>query len=159
MVKSINATIDRLKRKVETSNGVSKEVYKQEPDEPRIGGLVQGNAAVPLLSNMQTDVQVQTLKKMTPGLTIKSPTLSRQIRHHTLGFIDDVDGHQSADPKVTNPRQDVITKAQVTSQCWSTINLICQGSIAIQKCQHTSWRGRFWMDIWRWFRLQRIVLY
>ena len=53
VMQSIGCTIALLRRNVETSLGLSTNMYSQEPEAPRIGGMVQGKVDVPQLATQQ----------------------------------------------------------------------------------------------------------
>ena len=91
----INRTIVRLKRNVETALGVSDEHYTQLPDEPTIGGMVQGKADVPQWSTQQSDAMLKAHDSLVSGIHIHSPNMEREIQHSSIAFADDTDGQES----------------------------------------------------------------
>jgi hypothetical protein len=142
IMQSINSTIERLQRNVETANGVSAKAYRQVEGEPRIGGMVQGKADVPQFSTQQSDIMLKAHKSLTYGVHLRSPNLSRKIEHHSVSFADDTDGQVSEDTveKMHIPR--VVRRLQHSGQKWNNISDICGGAIAHHKCfwQMLAWK-------------------
>ena len=141
---SISSTISSLRRNVETAMGVSSEAYYQEADEARIGGMVQGKADVPQLSTQQSDAMLKAHKALTSGLCIHSPSMRRAIRHHSIAFADDTDGHVSVASDDPHAAMDAVEKLQHSAQTWSTLVDICGGLVALHKCtwQLIAWASR-----------------
>ena len=75
--------------------GVSDGYYYQEADQPQIGGMVQGKANVPQLLTQQSDAMLKAHMALTAGLCIHSPSMAREISHHSITFADNTDGHVS----------------------------------------------------------------
>jgi hypothetical protein len=134
IMKSVGSTIERLRRNVETSLGLSQESYGQEADAPRLGGMVQGKADVPQFSTQQSDAMLKAHKSRTYGVNIVSPMLSRCIRHHSIAFADDTDGQVSEDTTLELSVPRVVRRLQHSGQTWSNITNICGGLIAWHKC-------------------------
>jgi hypothetical protein len=141
---SIGSTIALLQRNVETSLGISKGSYKQEPNEPRLGGMVQGKADVPQLSTQQSDIMLKAHKSLSYGVDIISPGLHRSMQHHSIAFADDTDGQVSSEmsDKVSIPR--IVRRLQHSGQTWNDITKICGGLIAHHKC---FWQLLAWENI------------
>ncbi len=68
-----------MKRRVKTGLGLTDRTYHQTGGEPTLDGEIQGTADTPLLFSMLSNVAIQAHKSFTPGLTLESPTLQRQI--------------------------------------------------------------------------------
>ncbi|KAL3762232.1 hypothetical protein ACHAWU_004770 [Discostella pseudostelligera] len=131
---SINRTISKLQRNVETALGVSSATYSQLPEAPEIGGMVQGKADVPQWSTQQSNAMLQAHTDMTEGLHIVSPNLSRAIRHNSVSFADDTDGQVSRPPTAPTPIPSVVQDLQHNAQVWNNLVNICGGLIALHKC-------------------------
>ena len=131
---SINKTIDRLQRNVETSLGLSSATYSQRPLHPRLGGMVQGKADVPQLSTQQLDIMLTSHRHIAPGLCLRSPTLLRAISRTDISYADDTDGLVSIDTTDTTSLHSVVELLRQNAQSWSTLADICGGLIALHKC-------------------------
>ena len=138
---SISSTISLLKRNVETAMGVSGGHYHQETDQPPIGGMVQGKADVPQLSTQQSDAMLKAHMALTTGLRIHSPSMTRDIYHHSIAFADDTDGHVSVTSDQLDAVSDAITKLQHSAQTWKKLVDICGGLVALHKC---TWQMIAW---------------
>ena len=88
---------DSMKRQVKTRLGITDGTYQQIEVEPTLDDIIQGTADTPLLYSMLSNIAIQAHKSYTPGLTLESPTLQRQIAHHNIAYVDDADGHVLAD--------------------------------------------------------------
>jgi len=75
---------DNMKGRVKTGLGLTDQTYHQTGGEPTLDGEIQGTADTPLLFSMLSNVAIQAHKSFTPGLTLESPTLQRQIHHHNI---------------------------------------------------------------------------
>ena len=141
---SIGSTLALLERNVETSLGISDGTYKQEPGEPRIGGMVQGKADVPQLSTQQSDLMLKAHKSLSYGVDIISPGMHRSITHHSIAFADDTDGQVSSEmsDKISIPR--IVRRLQHSGQTWNDITNICGGLIAHHKC---FWQMLAWENV------------
>lgn len=144
VMRSVGRTIDKLRRNVETTMGISTGSYGQEKGGPKLSGMVQGKADVPQLSTQQSDIMLRAHKKQTYGVSINSPGMHRAIQHHSVAFADDTEGQVSSDTtdKISIPR--VIRRLQHSGQTWNNLANICGGSIAHHKClwQLLSWEVR-----------------
>ena len=130
---SIGSTIALLQRNVETSLGISTGSYKQEPSEPRIGGMVQGKADVPQLSTQQSDIMLKAHKSLSYGVDIVSPGMHRSITHHSIAFADDTDGQVSSEMSDRISIPQIVRRLQQSGQTWNDITNICGGLIAHHK--------------------------
>lgn len=131
---SINKTVELLQRNVETALGVSDTTYSQGPNEPELGGMVQGKADVPQWSTQQTDAMLKAHKEMTNGLYITSPSMKREIKHSSVAFADDTDGQESRPTEEEDAISTVIRNLEHSAQTWSNLVQICGGLIALHKC-------------------------
>ena len=71
---------------------------------------------------MLSNVTTQAHKSFTPGLTLESPTLQRHIHHHNIAYVDDSDGHISANYKSKYPTKEATKKMNQSAQGWNDIN-------------------------------------
>ncbi len=133
----INRTIDRLRRRVETRLGVSASSYGNTPDCTPLGGMVQGKADVPQWSTQQSDALLKAHCSLATGLNIKSPSLCRQISHHSISYADDTDGQTSCPPATMSPVRTVVSTLQHSAQVWNKLVQICGGLIALHKYNWT----------------------
>jgi hypothetical protein len=90
---------------------------------------------------MLSNVAIQAHKSFTPGLTLESPTLQRQIHHHNIAYVDDADGHVSADYHSDNPTSEATAKMNQSAQGWNDIINLTGGSLAYHK---TKWQMIAW---------------
>ena len=141
---SISKTIASLSRNVETAMGVSSGCYRQLNNAPRLGGMVQGKADVPQLSTQQSDAMLKAHKALSRGLCIYSPSMTRSIRHHSIAFADDTDGHVSTPTGPATSIMDTVSLLQHSAQTWSTLVNICGGLVALHKC---NWQLIAWRDL------------
>ncbi len=126
---SIGSTIAQLRRNVETNLGVSPHTYGQEPGEPHLGGMVQGKADVPQFSTQQSDVLLKAHKSWAHGVRICSPSLQREISHHSVGFADDMDGQVAEDTTDAICIPCLISKLQRSGQTWRTLSSLVETSL------------------------------
>ena len=131
---SIGATIARLTRNVETSQGVSKGSYGQAQGGYNMGGMVQGKADVPQLSTQQSDAMLKAHRALTYGVNIASPGMHRSIQHNSVAFADDTDGQVSSDTTEDMLLTRVVRRLQHSGQTWNNLTNICGGLIAHHKC-------------------------
>jgi len=135
---------DNMKRRVKTCLGITEGTYHQIDGEPTLDGEIQGTADTPLLFSMLSNVAIQAHKSYTPGLTLESPTLKRKIHHHNIAYVDDADGHVSADYNSTNPTEEATTKMNLSAQGWNDVNNLTGGSLAYHK---TKWQMIAWEEV------------
>jgi hypothetical protein len=134
---------DNIKRQVKTGLGITDRTYQQVEGEPTLDGKIQGTADTPLLYSMLSNVTIQAHKSYTPGLTLKSPTLQRQIAHHNIAYVDDTDGHVSADYLSKDPTLEATTKMTKSAQGWNDVNNLTGGSLVYHK---TKWQMIAWEE-------------
>ncbi len=82
---------------VKTGLGITDGTYQQTEGKPTLDGKIQGTADTPLSFSMLSNVAIQAHKSYTPQPTLESPTLQQEISHHNIAYVDDADGHVSAD--------------------------------------------------------------
>ena len=134
-------TIEGLRRHAKTGLGVSDETYGNEPGEPRIGGEVQGKGDVPQLYLQQSSVILRAHSSIAPGFSLKSCTGRREIAHHSLGYVDDTEGHVSVDHNSPHPIVELIEKLSDSGQKYCNLQALTGGSSALHK---TKWRMIAW---------------
>ena len=134
---------DNMKRRVKTGLGITEGTYHQVDGEPTLDGEIQGTADTPLLFSMLSNVAIQAHKSYTPGLTLESPTLQRQIQHHNIAYVDDADGHVSADHNSHDPTTEATQKMNLSAQGWNDVNNLTGGSLAYHK---TKWQMIAWEE-------------
>ncbi|KAL3796822.1 hypothetical protein ACHAWO_002060 [Cyclotella atomus] len=83
--------IENMRRRVKTALGTSTESYGQEPNEPKVGGEVQGKGDVPSLWCVQSNTLLRAHKKGAHGMMLQNPDGSRQIKRCNTQFVDDDD--------------------------------------------------------------------
>ena len=132
---------DNMKRKVKTGLGITEGIYYQRMDEPTLDGEIQGTADTPLLYSMLSSVAIKAHKSFTPGLTLESPTMTRAIKHHSIAYVDDADGHVSADITSQDPTSEAVTQMHKSAQGWNDVNNLTGGSLAYHK---TKWQMISW---------------
>ncbi len=93
---------DKCKRQYETTinNGIWNHRWdiQQVEGQPILDGEIQGTMDTPPLFSMLSNVAIQAHKSYTPGLTLESPTLHREITHQNIAYVDDANGHVSYQP-------------------------------------------------------------
>ncbi len=134
---------DGMKRQVKTGLGITEGTYQQAVGEPTLDGKIQGTADTPLLFSMLSNVAIQAHKSFTPGLTLENPTLQCEILHHNIAYVDDTDGHVSADYHSKNPTQEAVEKMNTSAQGWNNMNNLTGGSLAYHK---TKWQMIAWEE-------------
>jgi hypothetical protein len=107
---------DNMKRRVKTGLGLTEQTYHQTGGEHTLDGEIQGTDDTPLLFSMLSNVAIQAHKSFTPGLTLESPTLQRQIQHHNIAYVNDADGHVSADYHSEDPTAEATEKMNQSAQ-------------------------------------------
>jgi hypothetical protein len=134
---------DNMKRQVKTGLGITDGTYQQVEGEPTLDGEIQGTMDTPLLFSILSNVAIQAHKSYTPGLTLESPTLHQEITHHNIAYVDNTDGHVSADYHSEDPIQEVAEKMNISAQGWNNINNLTGGSLAYHK---TKWQMIAWEE-------------
>ena len=134
--------IENMRRRVKTALGTSHESYGQEPNEPEVGGEVQGKDDVPSLWCVQSDTLLRAHKKGAHGMELQNPTGSRKIKRCNTQFVDDDDGWASAPSDSEFPTSETVRRMQQDAQRWNNINNIPGQTIAFHKCkwQILAWR-------------------
>ena len=110
--------------------------------EPTLDGKIQGTADTPLLSLMLSSVAIKAHKSFTPGLSLERPTMKCTIIHHNIAFVDDADGHVSADVTSQDPTSEAVTRMHMSAQGWNGVNDLTGGSFAYHK---TKWQMVSWV--------------
>ncbi len=90
---------------------------------------------------MLSSVAIKAHKSFTPGLTLESPTMTRAIRHHNIAYVDDADGHVSADITSQDPTSEAVIRMHTSAQGWNDVNNLTGGSLAYHK---TKWQMISW---------------
>ena len=85
--------MERLRRHVKTSLGMSVRTYHQEKEEPGVGGEVQGKADVPALHTLISSILLESHKSIVPSLYLHRCTMARAIEHNNVAYSDDTDEH------------------------------------------------------------------
>ena len=124
----------QMKRYPQTALGIGDSYYCQLDDEPHIGGEIQGKSDVPQKSNQQADIILKVHDRVAPGLCMKSPNLDREIKHNNIIYVDDNDGHVTADPASEDPVADVLRDNAISAQVWRDLVDITGGLVAMHKC-------------------------
>ena len=139
-------TIKRIRRHVKTGQGVSEETYGQEPGDPMLGGEVQGKGDVPTLFMLQSSVLMSAHESIAPGLHMDSCTKERSIKRNNAGYVDDNDGHVSAEHDTPPEQQESVIKERLqrSGQIWNDLFDISGGSLALHKI---NWRMIAWEAI------------
>lgn len=88
--------IENMRRRVKTALGTSVESYGQEPNEPEVGGEVQGKGDVPSLWCIQSDTLLRAHERGAYGMNLQNPSGTRRIKRCNTQFVDDDDGWASA---------------------------------------------------------------
>ena len=105
-----------MKRKVKTGLGITEGTYHQRAGEPTLEGEIQGTADTPLLYSMLSSVAIKARKSFTPGLSLKNLTMKQAIKHHNVAYVDDTNGHVSADATSQDPTSEAVTQMHVSAQ-------------------------------------------
>ena len=134
-------TMDKLQRHTRTGLGVSKEYYCQKKGEPRIGGNVQGKTDVPTMFALLSDVLLRVHASIAPGLEMHSCNLEHKVQHHSIAFVDDVDGHVTANPDSEDCARDIVAHLNRAGAIWNNLFEIAGQSIALHKVR---WRTLVW---------------
>ena len=127
--------IENMRRRVKTALGTSVESYGQEPNEPEVGGEVQGKGDVPSLWCVQSDTLLRAHEKGAYGMYLQNPDGSRNIKRCNTQFVDDDDGWASAPFDSEHPLSETVRRMQHDAQRWNNINNIPGQTIAFHKCK------------------------
>ena len=109
ILKSQSLVKDNMKQRVKTGLGITEGTYYQRAGEPTLNGKIQGTADTPLLYSMLSSVAIKVHKSFTQDLSLKNPNMKRAIRHHNIVYVDDADGHVSADITSQDPTSEAVT--------------------------------------------------
>ena len=90
---------------------------------------------------MLSSVAIKAHKSFTPGLSLESPTMKRAIRHHNIAYVDDANGHVSAEVTSQDPTSEAVTQMHTSAQGWNDVNNLTGGSLAYHK---TKWQMISW---------------
>ena len=82
-----------------------------------------------------------THPSIAPGLNLPSCTGKRAISHHSLGYVDDTEGHVSADHDSPHPIVELIAKLSESGQKYCNLQALTGGASALHK---TKWRMIAW---------------
>ncbi len=123
--------------------GLTEQTYHQTGGNHTLDGETQGTADTPLLFSMLSNVAIQAHKSFTPGLTLESPTLQRQIQNHNIAYVDDANGHVSANYHSENPTAEATERMTQSAQGWNDVINLTGGSLAYHK---TKWQMIAWED-------------
>jgi hypothetical protein len=134
---------DNMKQQVKTGLGITDGTYQQVEGKPTLDGEIQGTADTPLLFSMLSNVAIQAHKSYTPGLTLESPTIHQEITHHNIAYVDNANGHVSADYHSEDPILEVVEKMNISAQGWNDVNNLTGGSLAYHK---TKWQMIAWEE-------------
>jgi hypothetical protein len=143
---------DNMRRKVKTGLVVTDGTYQQTAGEPTLDGEIQGTVDTLILFSMLSSVAIKAHKSYTPGLQLASPTLLREINHHNIAYVDNADGHVSADYQSKDPIFEAVTKMNASAQGWSDVNNLTGGLLAYHK---TKWQMIAWKERGSMLDLQR----
>jgi hypothetical protein len=108
--------IENMRRRVKTALGTSTESYGQEPNEPEIGGEVQGKGDVPSLWSVQSDTLLRAHEKRAFGMHLRNPNGTRSIKRCNTQFVDDDDGWASAPFESEFPMHETVRRMQHDAQ-------------------------------------------
>ncbi|KAL7552669.1 hypothetical protein ACHAWF_015897 [Thalassiosira exigua] len=148
----VGKTKQSLEHHVRTSLGVSSGHYSQRTSKFRKGGKVQGTGDASSKSINQSSVALRSLQKVAPGLVMPRCDGKGEIKHHSIGYVDDTDGHTSdkrAGPKVEKA---VAEKLQHQCDSWRRLTELSHGKLALQKtnCHRIAWEWKRgdWELVW-----------
>ena len=125
--------VKNIERHVKTVPGVSVVTYKQEKEEPRVGGEIQGKADVPALYTLGISILIHSYKAIASGSCIQNCTRSRAIEHNNVAFSDNTDGHVSAEHNCKFPTEMVLGDIRQNVRVWNNLVMISCGSLALHK--------------------------
>jgi len=92
VMKGRNTMIEGMEHQVKTKHGVSKVTYKQEPDDDKFAGEIQGKADPACLWNVESQTLLKAHKSMHTGIILPSADGTRCINKNNDAFVDDTDG-------------------------------------------------------------------
>ena len=144
VLKARALVIERMRRRVKTGLGTSERSYGQDPDDPEVGGEVQGKGDVPSLWCVQSDTLLRTHSKGAYGMCLNNPVKTRQIKRCNTQFVDDNDGWASAPFDCDHPHQETVRRMRHDAQRWNNINNIPGQTVAFHKCK---WQILAWKAI------------
>ena len=134
----------KMKRCVKTAMGTSNGTYSQHPDEPEIGGGVQGKGDVPADWCVQSDTLLRAHEAGAYGMCLENPTKTRRIKRCNTQFVDDDDGWASAPFDHETALSETMRRLQHDAQRWNNIVNIPGQTIAFHK---TKWQILAWQAV------------
>ena len=129
----VGKTKQGLEHHVKTGLGVSSGHYSQRTSKFRKGGEVQGTGDAPPKYINQSSVSLRALQRVAPGLEMPSCDGKREIRHHSIGYVDDTDGHTSDRRVGPQAEKAVVDKLQHQCNSWRQLTELSHGKLALQK--------------------------
>ena len=148
MLEVRSRVVDGLQRHVRTGLGVSEGYYCQDESGPRLGGEVQGKADVPTMFAMLSDILLRAHASIAPGLEMDSCNLEHKVKHHSIAFVDNVDGRVTAgppkeqlEPKEEDTASKIVANLNRAGAIWNSLLEIAGQSAALHKLK---WRALLW---------------
>jgi hypothetical protein len=132
--------VEHFKRPVKTAAGISRDTYKLEPGEIKMGGEVQGKPDNMQLWTMTSDILLTLHEKLCAGVTMLNVTKVLKSRRSADAYVDDADPIAMA-PE-TNEPEEAVGNITHDAQCWVNLNAATGQAPAFHKSfwQLMAWR-------------------
>ncbi|KAL7542057.1 hypothetical protein ACHAXR_011499 [Thalassiosira sp. AJA248-18] len=135
VMRSRNATMERMQHTIRTGHGESTETYQQHESDVPLAGETQGKGNVASLWSLLSQTILRTHQCLHEPLTLPHVTGSPKITKNNDAFVDDCDGMAS------KQRNDFCTSERATrlhlqtgAQLWAELIRLTGGNIAFHKC-------------------------
>ena len=135
LMKSRNIMIEGMEHQVKTKHGISAESYKQNSDDDRLAGEIQGKADPACLWSVESQTILKAHQKLHKGISLPNADGTRRIEKNNDAFVDDDDAAACKRRRTHKKSAKATVKhLQRGSQIWSDLISGSGGSIAFHKC-------------------------
>jgi hypothetical protein len=123
-----------MERSTKTGLGVSKQVYRNEPEKPKVKGEVQGKGDVASLWAMTSSHLLTAHGALYQGANLPGIAGGKGIVKNNDAYVDDVDTFASSMENGIEVAGAVCTKLTQGAQAWSNVQDVVAASTAFHKC-------------------------
>ena len=121
--------VENIGRHVKTGLNVSIVTYKQENEDTRLGGANEGKADVLMLYTLGISILLHSHKAIAPSLCLQSRTRAWAIEHNNVAYLNEPDGHVSAEHNCEFPTEMVVEDMRQSPIVLNNLTMISVGSL------------------------------
>ncbi|KAL7529017.1 hypothetical protein ACHAXR_002748, partial [Thalassiosira sp. AJA248-18] len=135
VMRSRNATMERMQHTIRTGHGESTETYQQNESDVALAGETQGKGDVASLWSLLSQTILRTHQCLHEPLTLPHVTGSPKITKNNDAFVDDCDGMASRQTNdFRTSERATRLHLQTGAQLWAELIRLTGGNIAFHKC-------------------------